>query len=88
MEARLRQALLRADEVGQALADPATARDPGKLRSLGREHTRLAPVVRLADRLARLQRDLEQARELAAEPDLELAALAKADLARLPDEIS
>ena len=88
MEARLRQALLRADEVGQALADPATARDPGKLRSLGREHTRLAPVVRIADRLARLQRDLDQARELAAEPDLELAALAKADLARLPSEIS
>jgi peptide chain release factor 1 len=88
VEARLRQALLRADEVGQALADPATARDPGKLRSLGREHTRLAPVVRIADRLARLQRDLEQARELASEPDLELAALAKTDLARLPAEIS
>src|ERR687896_301729 len=88
VEARLRQALLRADEVGQALAAPATARDPGKLRSLGREHTRLAPVVRIADRLARLQRDLDQARELAAEPDAELAALAKADLARLPGEIS
>src|ERR687896_1180241 len=87
VEARLRQALLRADEVGQALADPATAKDPGKLRSLGREHTRLAPVVKIADRLSRLQRDLEQARELASEPDAELAALAKADLARLPAEI-
>src|ERR687889_831874 len=88
MEARLRQALLRADEVGQALADPATAKDPGKLRSLGREHTRLAPVVRIADRLTRLQRELEQARELASESDPELVALAKADLARLPAEIS
>src|SRR6476659_3633593 len=88
MESRLRQALTRADEVGQALADPATAKDPSKLRSLGREHTRLAPVVKLAERLARLERDLDQARELASEPDPELVALAKADLARLPDEIS
>ncbi len=88
MEARLRQALTRAEEVGQALADPNVARDPGKLKSLGREHTRLAPVVRLADRLARLQDELQQAREMAAESDPELVALAKADLARLPPEIA
>jgi peptide chain release factor 1 len=88
VEARLRQALTRAEEVGQALADPNVARDPGKLKSLGREHTRLAPVVRLADRLARLQDELQQAREMAAESDPELVALAKADLARLPPEIA
>jgi peptide chain release factor 1 len=88
MEARLRQALVRAEEVGQALSDPEVARDPGRLRSLGREHTRLAPVVRLAQRLARLQDELEQARELASESDPELVALAKADLSRLPPEIS
>jgi peptide chain release factor 1 len=88
MEARLRQALSRAEEIGQALADPATARDPAKLRSLGREHTRLAPVVKLATRLTRLQQDLEQARELVTEADPELVGLAKADLARLPSEIS
>src|SRR5919107_612600 len=87
MEARLRQALVRAEEVGQALSDPTVARDPGKLRSLGREHTRLAPVVRLADRLARLQNELDQARELAGEADPELVALARADLTRLPGEI-
>jgi peptide chain release factor 1 len=88
MEARLRQALSRAEEIGQALADPATARDPAKLKSLGREHTRLAPVVKLASRLTRLQQDLEQARELVTESDPELVGLAKADLARLPSEIS
>src|SRR3954463_2518852 len=88
MEARLRQALSRADEIGHALSDPATARDPGKLKSLGREHTRLAPVVKLADRLTRLQDELEQARELVNESDPELVGLAKADLARLPAEIS
>jgi len=88
VEPRLRQALQRAEEVGKALADPEVARDPAKLKSLGREHTRLAPVVRLAERMQRLQKDLEQAREIAAEADPELVALAKVDLARLPSEIS
>jgi peptide chain release factor 1 len=88
VEARLRQALARAEEVATALADPATAADPAKLRSLGREHTRLAPVVRAAERLQKLQDDLAQARELAETPDPELAVLARADLARLPAEIA
>ena len=88
MEARLRQALLQAEEVARALADPGVGKDPEKLRSLGREHTRLAPVVRLAERLRRLQRELEQARSLAEEPDAELVALAKEDVATLSAEIS
>ena len=88
MEARLRQALLQAEEVARALANPGVGKEPEKLRSLGREHTRLAPVVRLADRLARLQHELEQARSLAEEPDPELVALAKEDVARLTGEIS
>jgi peptide chain release factor 1 len=87
MEARLRQALQRAEEVGRALAAPDVAKDPAQLKSLGREHTRLAPVVRLAERLSRLQGELAQARELAGESEPELAALARADLDRLPGEI-
>ena len=53
MEARLRQALARAEEVARALADPAVARDPAQLKALGREHTRLGPLVRAAERVAR-----------------------------------
>ena len=87
MEGRLRQALSRAEEVGRALADPLVARDPAQLKSLGREHTRLAPVVRLAERLERLEREQRDARELADESDPELAAMARADLARLTPEI-
>jgi peptide chain release factor 1 len=87
VEGRLRQALLRAEEVGRELADPLVARDSSKLKALGREHTRLAPVVRLAERLSRLERELAQAQELADESDPELAALARADLARIPPEI-
>ena len=89
MDALLRQALERAEEVARALADPATARDPGKLQSLGREHSRLVPIQRTADRLLRLKDELAQARELAADlSDPDLAALAGADLERLPAEIA
>ena len=87
MDARLRQALDRAAEVERLLADPAVARDSAQLQSLGREHARLAPIARLAERQSRLQRDLDQARELADEADPELVALARADLSRLPPEI-
>ncbi len=87
MEARLRQALARAEDVARALADPAVANDPARLRALGREHTKLLPVVRAAERLRKLQGDLAQARELAGEADPELAAMAAADLARIPAEI-
>src|SRR5882724_10172904 len=88
MDARLRQALERAAEVERQLADPAVGRDSAQLQSLGREHARLAPIARLAERLARLESELEQARELADEADPELVALARADLARVPDEIA
>jgi peptide chain release factor 1 len=88
VEARLRQALARAEEVSAALADPAVARDPARLSALGREHARLTPILRLSERLSRLKRDLEQVRGMAHEPDPELAALVKADVDRLPAEIA
>jgi peptide chain release factor 1 len=88
VEARLRQALARAEEVAGELADPSVAKDPARLTALGREHSRLAPIVRLAERLERLRDDLSQAREMAAEADSELVALAQADLDRLPGEIA
>jgi peptide chain release factor 1 len=87
MEARLRQALARAEEVARALADPAVARDPAQLKALGREHTRLGPLVRAAERVARLEDEVAQARELARDADPELVALARADLARLTPEL-
>ncbi|MBS1240955.1 MAG: Peptide chain release factor 1 [Gemmatimonadetes bacterium] len=90
MDALLRQALQRAEEVARELADPAAARHAGKLQALGREHARLAPIARLAERLDRLRDELRQAQELVrdAEGDPELVALGTADLERLPDEIA
>jgi peptide chain release factor 1 len=78
----------RAEEVERLLADPATAKDSSQLRALGREHARLAPIVRLAERLARAEDELSQAQELTGEPDAELAGLARADVTRLTPEIA
>jgi peptide chain release factor 1 len=80
--------LARAEEVATALGDPATARDPSRLQAYGREHARLLPIVRAAERKSRLENELEQARAMAGEADPELAALVQADLDRLPGELA
>ena len=87
MEARLRQALARAEEVAKTLADPSTASEPARLKALGREHVTLEPIVRLAAKLERLESELGQAREMALEADPELVALAKAELTRLTPQV-
>jgi len=87
VEARLRQALARAEEVARALADPETARNPAKLKQLGREHVRLDAIRRTHDRLERLRGELAQAREVLHEKDPELSQLARADVDRLRPEV-
>jgi peptide chain release factor 1 len=87
VDARLRQALDRAEEVARALADPAVSRDPARLTALGREHARLAPIVRLGERYRRAAAELREARELVDATDAELAELARADVERLSREL-
>jgi peptide chain release factor 1 len=84
---RLRQALARAEDVARQLADPATARNPAKLKQLGRESAQLEAVRRAHERLERLQGELAQAREVLADKDPELSQLARADVERLRPEI-
>jgi peptide chain release factor 1 len=88
VEARLRAALARAEEVARALSDPQVTSDPARIKALGREHTHLQPVVRAAERLQKLRDNLAQAREMAEAGDPELAQLAAPDLATLPSEIA
>ncbi|GJG84887.1 peptide chain release factor 1 [Gemmatimonadetes bacterium T265] len=85
---RLADAVQRADEVERALGDPATAADAAQLATLGREHHRLAQVVAEARRLERAERELGEARELAAGDDVEFAAEARAEAERLQAEIA
>jgi len=87
MEARLRQALARAEEVARELAAPETARNPAKLRQLGREHARLEQIRQTNARLARLQKELVEAREVLQDKDPELAQLARIDVERLRPEV-
>jgi peptide chain release factor 1 len=87
VEARLRQALARAEEVARELADPETARNPAKLKQLGREHARLDQVRQTHERLSRFERELEQAREVLQDRDPDLSQLARADMERLRPEI-
>src|SRR6058998_2455567 len=87
MEARLRQALARAEEVARQLADPETARNPAKLKQLGREHAQLDEIRQTHDRLDRLEGELAQAREVLRDRDAELSQLARADVERLQPEI-
>jgi peptide chain release factor 1 len=87
VEARLRQALARAEEVARQLADPETARNPAKLKLLGREHARLDTVRQTHQKLERLEGELAQAREVLADKDPELAQLARADVERVRPEI-
>jgi peptide chain release factor 1 len=82
---RLTEALQRATEVEQLLSDPETVKDAPRLASLGREHHRLAAVVKVAGDLDRIERELEGAREMA-EADDELAAEARAEVTRLEEE--
>jgi peptide chain release factor 1 len=86
MDARLRQALARAEEVAHRLADPSATKDAAAFKALGREHSRLDPIVRLAAKLERAQDELALAREMAVEADPELVAMAKVDIARLEEE--
>src|SRR5258708_40158317 len=87
MEARLRQALARAEEVARELADPETARNPAKLKQLGREHARLDQIRQTHERLDRLMGELAQPREVLHDRDPELSQLARADVERLQPEI-
>jgi peptide chain release factor 1 len=69
------------------LADPQTAKSPGKLKQLGREHARLDAIRQVAARLERLQDEIHQARDVLAERDPDLAQLARSDIDRLKPEI-
>ena len=87
MKARLEAALVRATEVERELAEPATAQDPSKLKTLGREYAWLDRIRKTADRCAKLEGDIEQAVELSSDSDDGLAELARADVERLRPEL-
>lgn len=87
MQARLQAALERAAEIERELADSATARDPGKLKTLGREHSRLERIRRVASSYEKVQTELSEAQELARDPDSGMADLAREEAANLEPKL-
>ncbi|NIP59090.1 MAG: peptide chain release factor 1 [Gemmatimonadetes bacterium] len=88
LEERLDEARERFREVDRRLADPEVARDPDRLRELGRERAELAALVGVADELEEVRRQLEGARALADEADEhELREMAREEVAELEDRL-
>lgn len=89
LERRLREAVSRFDAVNLELADPQVSRDPERLKALGRERSRLEPVVRGAEELGELAGELKGARDLAAEAgDRELRTMARDEVERLEGAVA
>ncbi len=84
--ARLREAAGRYDDLSHRMADPELLADMPRLTSVAKEHSALVPLVEAGKRYFKLLDDLEQAREVAAESDGELAELGAAEAARLEAE--
>ena len=83
---RMADALRRATEVEQLLADPETVKDAPRLAALGREHHRLAEVVQKVNRYTKAEEELADARDMANGDDPDFAAEARAEVERLEQE--
>jgi len=86
LDAKLAAVARQYDALQAALARPDVASDPDALRRLGRELSRLEPVVDAYRRLQAIRSDLAGARELRdAEADPEMRELARNEVAALEE---
>jgi len=84
MERRLEDAVSRFESVSVRLSEPDVARDPERLRRLGRERSDLEPLVLAAGEFRNLVVELEGARALVQDDsDAEFHALAAAEVQAL-----
>jgi peptide chain release factor 1 len=88
--ARLREAVVRYEDLGRQMADPGVLADRDRLTALARQHSDLEPVARAAEEHLKLLDDLDQAREVEAVSgdDPEMAELAAAEVSALEEQIS
>ena len=85
---RLAELEARFDEVGRQMATPEVASNPSSLAELGRELARLEPIVtRMRDYRA-VRDELDGARVMADDPDEEMRAMARDEVARLEERAS
>jgi peptide chain release factor 1 len=88
LAARIGAILETHEELARQLADPAVLDDPARLRDVAQRHSDLSAAAEAGRRFLKLQRHLEEARELAGSADdEELAALARAESESLSVEL-
>ena len=89
LDAKLDEVARQYDDVQEQLARPETSRDPDSMRRLGRELSRLEPVVEAYRRLGVTREGLAGVREMRdGETDEDLRAMAREEIARLEtDEV-
>jgi peptide chain release factor 1 len=88
LDARLREVVTQYEDVQAKLATPEVSRDPDQLRTLGRELSRLEPVVQAFQSLEATRAELAGARELreAGDADPEMKAMVADEISRLTAE--
>ena len=77
MDYRLGALVRRSQEIEELLARAEIASDPEQFTKLAKERADLEPVVAVYRQIQAATRELEDARELANDPDPELAAMAR-----------
>ncbi len=84
---RLAELEARYEEIGRELATPEVASDPSRLAELGREMSRLEPIVAGVRSLRDARTQLDEARGMADDPDEEMRAMAREEVDRLTAEV-
>jgi peptide chain release factor 1 len=92
LSTKLTQLVARREELDGLLAAPDVTRDLDRYRALSREHAEIDPVVALYRDWQQAERELANARELLADPELKMLAEAeaketKAAMERLEEEL-
>jgi len=73
------------EAVVSEMSTPAVANDPARLQALGRELSRLEPVVQAIRAWSALRDELEATRSMAHDPDEEVRVMARDELASLEE---
>ncbi|MGI8998174.1 MAG: peptide chain release factor 1, partial [Candidatus Limnocylindria bacterium] len=80
---RLAELEARYEEVSRQMSAPEAASDLPALANLGRELSRLEPIVATLREWRGVREELERTREMAADPDDEMRAMAREEMSRL-----
>jgi peptide chain release factor 1 len=80
---RLAELEARYEEISRELSTPEAAEDPARLAELGRELSRLDPIVTGLREWRSVREELESTRGMVDDPDEEMRSMAREELARL-----